>query len=204
MVVVAAWVGFGAYMAYFIVEVWIHLQPTGYRSLVHTVSDDVHGPYGAWARGALVINGVGSLLLLFALAMLVGVPPLTGESLVALGIVGTTRLLMLFVTTDAPGRPRTCRGTFHSVLAVLNFAAAVTMMSTMTRETVGITGAVHGLLLLVARAAVPLLAAFVVTIILPRLETLVGLSERLFLLAVNIWLLVMAAWAAGWGAGLWR
>ncbi len=114
------------------------------------------------------------------------------SGLVALGVVAAARLAMAGVLVDPPGRRRTVWGAAHILVAAASFIAAVSALGALTPALRFLPARMYFLQRVLAHAAFWLLGVFVVTTVLPPARRVMGLSERLFLAAVNGWLFLAA------------
>ncbi len=190
---VVAWIAFLAYIAYFIGMVAMHVLPTGRQPLYNTVSDYGVGRFGVAARTLTAINVLGTLCLLASFLSIVGSPPLAGTGFIALAILALSRLGLVFFLTDESGTKATRIGLVHALLALISFVAAISAITTITKG-IGSVPMWHGalpVLDVLATLSTPLVIVLALSL-LPRARSIFGLTERLFLADVNLWLLVAA------------
>lgn len=193
-----------AFLVYFAGEAALHVLPTGLSPFRRALSQYAIGPYARLSRAASLANVVGVALLAAALTLMVGSPPLARAGLAALVVVALARVAAGFSPMDAPGRRSTRSGRVHLLLAAVNFGAAVVALRALTGDLRRLP-AWHGVLpvlAVAARLSLPLLILVGLTFAVPPLRRVFGLAERLFMLAVNGWLLVVAAFLSLRGAGM--
>ncbi len=180
-----------AFITYFVCLIVLHFLPTGYSPLYNTISDYSVGRFSGIARMSTAVNSAGILLLLGALVFIIGVPPLTSNGLIWLGILALTRLAMVVFITDLSGQKRTLKGIVHVILAVISFVAGVSAIGTLTGSiSLFFAGnSVYPFLKILAEVSTPILVVLLITL-LPFLRRIFGLIERLFLLTINVWLLI--------------
>ena len=147
-----------AYLIYFGLTVALHLRPSPYHPLSNTVSDYSRSMSGWMNRAAILINGVGTALLLAVLHHLAH-GSTARPALVELGVVAATRIAMAFVLADEPGQRRTAWGTSHAAIAILSFLAAVSAVGGFTLFRLSSAAPMQHLL---AALALPLLGVLTV------------------------------------------
>lgn len=193
-----------AFVAYFVGLIVLHFLPTGYHALSNTISDYSVGRFSKLARWSTTVNSVGILLLLGVLIAVVGVPPLTSNGLIWLGILALTRLAMVVFLTDLSDQKRTLRGIVHVILAVTSFVAGVSAVGILTKNirlfVVG--NSVYPFLRILAEISTPLLIVLLVVTLFPSFRRVFGLIERLFLLTINVWLLMVSGLVSAYAVGL--
>lgn len=114
--------------------------------------------------------------------------------LLALSILAAGRLFVGWIPMDAPGHPTTRIGVIHVVLGAISFTSAIyaaqRLASVLRHQdrwhSLAPASSVCALVMLIGAAALPL-ARFV-----PRLRMRFGLYERLFYLALIVWLGIFA------------
>ena len=195
-----------AFVTYFVCLTALHFLPTGHNPLYNTISDYSVGSFSRLARVSTAVNVVGIFLLLVALVKTAGLPPVANTGLVWLGILALTRLGMVFIVTDVSAQKVTPRGVAHMILAALSFVAGVSAVTTLTRNlsSFGAWNAVYPALRFLAEISTPLLVIVLLTVLLPQLRRILGLTERLFLLTINAWLLISSGLACAYVVGLVR
>lgn len=193
-----------AFAAYFTAEVALHVLPTGLNPITHALSHYAVGPYRRLSGAASMANVLGIVLLWVALVAILGSPPLARGGLAALAVVALARVAARFFPIDAPGDAPTAQGRTHLLLAAVNFGAAVVALRALTGSLARLR-AWHGVLPVLAvpaRLSLPLLILVGLTFAVPPLRRVFGLAERLFMLAVNGWLLGVAAFLSLHGLGI--
>ena len=192
-----------AFITYFVCLIVLHFLPTGYNPLYNTISDYSVGRFSRLARMSTAVNSVGILLLLGALVFIVGLPPLTSNGLIWLGILALTRLAMVVFITDLSGQKTTLKGIVHVILAVISFVAGVSAIGTLTGNiSLFFSGnSVYPLLRILVEVSTPILVVLLITL-LPSLRRIFGLIERLFLLTINVWLLIASGLVSAYAIGL--
>ena len=169
----------------------LHALPTGHDPVRHGVSAYAVGTYGRYYRSQVVATGIGSLLLVLAVAREPGPP---GGRLVLLTIFGVSRIAIARYPTDLEGEALTWSGRIHIVLASIAFIALAIAAPLVSSWLVG--GAVPGArvagldtAVTILGVAVPLAAAGTFAAGLPSLRLPFGIVERLFYVAALAWLL---------------
>ncbi|HUI86965.1 MAG TPA: DUF998 domain-containing protein [Nitrososphaerales archaeon] len=198
----AAWLVIALVLLYVVLDVVAQLLPPHYSPISQAESDLAVGPYGYVMAANFINRGVLSLLFLFALdraSSLAGAGPQRYRGgIMLLGVWAVGALLLAFFPTDVPPAPATWHGVMHLVVAVIAFLG----------------GAFGSLVLSVRFARDPLLGgarrfampisvlavlACLVTLFLPgaapHLSSHIGgLTERVFLGLVLLWMLTMSAY----------
>lgn len=166
-----------------------HVRDPGRNVLRDPVSDYGVGP----ARRLFQLNGaVGALggLVLAGIFVQRGLPTWIAA---CLGASVLARLGVAAFPTDLEGAPRTTAGRLHMLFAIASFALVYTVIDNATpllASTLGgAWGATLGALHWVAAAG---LAALVACLVLRPLRGWFGLAERVFLIAVPLWMLVVS------------
>jgi hypothetical protein len=188
---VLAAVAAAAFAAGTVALVWVHFLPTGHRPVVDAVSDYGAGPYRVFYRVMVISLGVGTLLLLIALARGTDVPR---GGLIWLGVYGVTRIAIAFFPTDREGQPVTPVGRVHLALAAAAFTAiafaAVDLAPALRDEpgwgASGLIGALRWAVVVTA------IATLVARVALPVRRAAFGLVERLLYAATIAFLMAVA------------
>ncbi|MEV7344172.1 DUF998 domain-containing protein [Streptomyces sp. NPDC093544] len=170
----------------------LHVLPTGYSPVHHAVSDYAVGRYGSLFRLGLLVSSLGVVFLAIGLTLDPGAPPLAVSQLVFLFLVPAMRLGMALFPTDLEGEKLTRTGRLHYLFAIAAFAFTYAAISGMTSrlESVSPWESAHGLLSVLLWIALVSLVLLVVTL-LPRLRTVFGLFERVFLVSTNLWFITV-------------
>ena len=113
---VLALVSLIATVGYLSIFVALHVLPTGYNPIRHTVSDYAVGKYGYLFRIGLWVSSLGVVALGAALITGVGAPPLAVRSLVFLFLIPAARIGMAWFPTDLEGDGLSRTGIAHYVL----------------------------------------------------------------------------------------
>lgn len=177
------------FIAALLVFVRAHLLPTGYDAMRDAVSDYGVGAYHRYYRAMVLLLGVGTALLVIALARDTQAEDL---GLAFLGAYAAARLGIAFFVTDLPGTPVTPAGRLHIVLAAIAFTAIAFGAADVTGAidgSPGWTGDVAGMLRFEARAVAVTAALTLVCFLVPvARERVFGLVERLLYVASVAWL----------------
>lgn len=166
--------------------VHLHVARREFSLLRNTVSDFGTGPT---RREWTVMNAV--TLVAYALVLSVcaahGIRP--GWALVFGGVGVAAAVAMQFFPTDLTGTKTTATGVVHWALAVAQFAGLFVAMTNVVVPAGSAAGLVEVLTWIVRVS----FYAFLVTLVIPALRRRVmGLTERLFLIATPLWFLVVA------------
>lgn len=173
----------------------LHVLPTGYSPISHAVSDYAVGKYKSLFRVRLWVNALGILALVAALASASRVQIATLD-LLFLGLVALTRVAMSFFPTDLEGKKLTRTGLLHYLCAILSFAFAFTALRDMTPALQHAFPWASGTFGFLYVLVLPALIAVIVTLV-PMLRRIFGLFERIFLLTILFWLLLVSVALVG-------
>jgi hypothetical protein len=182
----AAAVGVGA-----ITLAWVDVLRTGHNPARDAVSDYGAGPYRLFYSVLVCSLGIGSLLLLAALARGTDV---SSGGLIWLGVFGVARIAIAFFPHDLEGRPVTPVGRVHLALAAAAFTAiafaAVDLAPVLADEPGWSAEALIGAL----RWAVVItaVATLVARVVVQVRHTTFGLVERLLYASFIAFLLTVA------------
>jgi len=169
----------------------LHAAPTGLDPARDAISAYGISAYRAWFGAMVVAVGIGGLLLTAALARSGGVP---AGGLVLLGVYGAARLAIVAFPTDPAGAAPTTAGRVHVVLAATGYLALAVAAPVLSGALAGragwgqVGGAIRALAVLVAATCALVFAAG----LLPPFRPWFGGVQRLFTLAGQAWLLVVA------------
>lgn len=189
---------------YAVLDVVAQLLPPHYNPISQAESDLAVGPYGVVMTLNFVNRGVLSLVFLVALARTLSA---TGRrwsehrlGFVLLGVWGLGALLLAAFPTDVPATPVSWHGEIHLVVALIAFLAGAFGVLTLANgfERTPVLARARGF-------AVPLAVLAVVTCLLelglpfvaPHLAGRIGgLTERIFLGSVLLWILTVSLFLA--------
>ncbi len=185
-----------AFTGYLVTDVALHLLPTGLSPVQHALSHYATSPYRQAARTASLFNIVGICLLCVALAGLVGVPPLSWWAIGILALVGMARFCARIFPLDAPDAPATWRGRVHLCLAVIAFGASVLALERITQDLGQLLPwqSLVPALTALAQVSLWLSAILALTYFVSPLRRVFGLSERIFMLVITGWLLIVSGY----------
>lgn len=171
----------------------LHFLPTGYSPISHAVSDYAVGKYRSLFRIRLWVNALGVLALAGALTIAAssGMIHLATLDLLFLALIAPARVAMSFFPTDIEGQKLTRTGLLHYVFAVVSFAFAFTVVHDMTPALQRALPLVASPLGFFNLLVLPGLIAVVVTLV-PALRRIFGLFERIYLLTILLWLLLVS------------
>jgi hypothetical membrane protein len=183
---------------YAALDVVAQLLPPHYSAISQAESDLAVGPYGYIMTVNFVIRGLLSLLFLYALARTISSQGGTWRDHRAgfglLGVWGVGALLLAIFPTDVPPARVTGHGEIHLLVALVAFVgggvgayllARGFDRSPLLRPARGWAGILGGI-------SVLLLAVDLAASVSHRLSGVSGLTERLFLGSVLLWLLLVS------------
>lgn len=167
--------------------VLLHTSYSKFNVMRNTVSD-----YGTGkSRSLYSFMGLLSLIAyaaLFIYLLLDHFAPIWPVYVLGIGILGS--IAILFFPTDRTGEKITTTGMIHWGLAVLNFAALFVFMTNVQIPHVSTQPELFITFTWIVRVT---FYVFLASLILPKLRrTLMGLTERLFLIATPAWFIVFA------------
>ncbi|CAM4129790.1 DUF998 domain-containing protein [Bacillus paramycoides] len=183
------------FLGYFIFFLILHFKKTGYHPIRHAVSD-----YGVGGTKKLFIiyawlSNLGALSLSIVMLNVKDRFTISASIPILIIIMVISRILMLFFPTDLEGEKLTVRGKFHYLFAILAFTFSYMVID---------RGGSHLKLLegfknlepffhIITTISAISLGAVVVTMFKP-LRFIFGICERVFLLSINIWFIVVSIW----------
>lgn len=177
------------------VFVALHLVPSEYTIVGHAVSDYAVGPTRRLSSAMTWLTAIFWALLAAAVAF--GVPdwPDATGITIALAALAVIFIVLPLAPTDLEGEKATMIGRLHYVLAIAWFAISYACMGNFTRLFTAEGPAwLAGALTVIAWIAAISLAVSVLVLIVKRLRPKVfGISERIFILAVSLFYLGVAA-----------
>lgn len=173
----------------------LHLVPSEYTIVGHAVSDYAVGPTRRLSSAMTWLTAIFWALLAAAVAL--GVPDWSDATgiTIALAALAVIFIVLPLAPTDLEGEKATMIGRLHYVLAIAWFAISYACMGNFTRlfTAEGPTW-LAGALGVIAWIAAISLAVSVLVLIVKRLRPKVfGISERIFILAVSLFYLGVAA-----------
>jgi hypothetical protein len=184
-------------IVYFAILGALHVRDTGYSAIRNAVSDYGVGRTAGRFRIAVIANSLGILALTGALSAEFGEDTFVTADYVFLLLIPVTRLAMVFFPTDLDGARSTWAGRIHLVLAIASFTFVYLAIADLTAPLSDSAARALAVLLIVLRWTAAIgLAAVVVTLVVPALRRIFGLSERVYLVSTNLWFLAVAAWIA--------
>ncbi len=193
-----------AFVGYLAADIALHFLPTGLNPVQSALSHYATSPYRRVAQVASLSHIGGVVLLCVALTVSVGIPPLSRAAIGALALVAATRLGARIFPLDAPGTPATWHGRVHFVFAAIIFVASAVAIERITRD-LGRLPRWHPLLPALtafAQASLWLLAVTALTWFVPPLRRVFGLGERMFMLVITAWLLIVSGYLSVLGLGV--
>ncbi|MED0970464.1 DUF998 domain-containing protein [Bacillus paramycoides] len=183
------------FLGYFIFFLILHFKKTGYHPIRHAVSD-----YGVGATKNLFIiyawlSNLGALSLSIVMLIVKDRFTISASIPVLIILMVISRIIMLFFPTDLEGEKLTVRGKLHFLFAILAFTFSYMAID---------RGGSHLKLLegfknlepffhIITMISSISLGAVVVTMFKP-LRFIFGICERVFLLSINIWFIVVSIW----------
>ena len=181
-----AWAALVAYLAYFGLTIIVHFAPDALSPVRYPMSAASRTSWGALNRLALACNVFGTLFLVQAIRASHPITPWAVVAETDLLTVALARLALAWLLMDPPGAPPTLPGVLHILFAAISFGAAAAAVNALVVAAPGpssVAGIAQGL----AHAAFPTLWLLLATAVIPPLRRrLFGLTERVFLLIVNI------------------
>lgn len=173
----------------------LHLVPSEYTIVGHAVSDYAVGPTRRLSSAMTWLTAIFWALLAAAVAL--GVPDWSDATgiTIALDALAVIFIVLPLAPTDLEGEKATMIGRLHYVLAIAWFAISYACMGNFTRLFTAEGPAwLAGSLGVIAWIAAISLAVSVFVLIVKRLRPKVfGISERVFILAVSLFYLGVAA-----------
>ncbi len=189
---------------YVVLDAIAQVLPPHYSPIRQAESDLAVGPYGFIMTANFVNRGLLSLLFLFALARTLaaeGVSPREFRAgTVALGIWAVGAFLLAAFPTDVPSTPVSWHGAIHLVVAIIAFiggGVGTYLLARRFHRSAVLRPAAGWATALGALSIVLLVAELGAGFAVPRLAARVGgLTERLFLGSVLLWIFLVAAYLA--------
>jgi hypothetical protein len=193
----------GLIVLYLVLDVVAQLLPPHYSPISQAESDLAVGPFGYVMAINFVNRGVLSLLFVFAF---LGAVRLAGESgreyrtgAILLGVWGVGALLLAVFPTDVPSTPVSPHGAIHLVVALVAFAGGALGELSISRA-LGrnrVMQAVRQPAIAISVLAVVMMFVELGLPVFSHLSNEIGgLTERIFLALVLLWLLVVSAYLA--------
>ncbi|WP_166968889.1 DUF998 domain-containing protein [Brevibacterium atlanticum] len=172
----------------------LHLVPSGYTIVGHAVSDYAVGPTRRLSSTMTWLTAAFWAVLAVAVAL--GLPhwrDVTGVT-IALAALALIFIALPLVPTDIEGEKLTTIGRLHYLLAIAWFAISYACMGNFTRLfTYSGPAWLASTLSVIAWIALVSLVVSVVVLILKKLRPKVfGISERIFILSVNLFYIGVA------------
>ena len=177
------------------VFVALHLVPSEYTIVGHAVSDYAVGPTRRLSSAMTWLTAIFWALLAAAVGRRVPDWSAASGITIPLAALAVIFIVLPLAPTDLEGEKATMIGRLHYVLAIAWFAISYACMGNFTRFFTAEGPAwLAGLLGVIAWIAAISLAASVFVLIVKRLRPKVfGISERIFILAVSLFYLGVAA-----------
>jgi hypothetical membrane protein len=196
------WIPIIAVILYVILDAVVQSLPPHYSWIRDAESDLAVGPYGYIMAVNFINRGILSLVFIYAFMKTI---ELTGGSKAVfrrgyylLGIWGVGAILLAFFPTDVPATPVSWHGAIHLVVALIAFITGAVGIFVLSRHfgenraTKGIKGFALALgSLSIVLLLLPLSAQLLK---IPFTVRIGGLTERLFLASVLLWILAVSAY----------
>jgi uncharacterized protein DUF998 len=194
---------FAGVVLYVLLDAVAQLLPPHYSPIRDAESDLAVGPYGYVMAINFLNRGLLSVVFLYALGKFVAMPgelasPGAGGRFrtgsLALWVWGVGAILLAIFPTDVPATPVSWHGAIHLVVAILAFiggALGTLLLSLRFSESQTLRGA-KGVALAIAVLSVVLLFVLLGT----SGSRIGGLTERLFLGSVLLWITYVSAYLA--------
>lgn len=196
------WVSIVGVVLYVVLDAAAQSLPPHYSPIRDAESDLAVGPYGYIMAINFVNRGVLSLAFLFAFTKTVDLaggpraPFRRGRALLGVWAVGA--ILLAIFPTDVPATPVSWHGAIHLVVAVVAFIGGgfgVLLLSRRFGESAATRGAKGVASALGSLSVLFLLVQLLLPFTIPKLATRFGgLTERLFLGSVLLWILVVSVY----------
>ncbi|MED0984580.1 DUF998 domain-containing protein [Bacillus paramycoides] len=183
------------FLGYFIFFLILHFKKTGYHPIRHAVSD-----YGVGATKNLFIiyawlSNLGALSLSIVMLIVKDRFTISASIPVLIILMVISRIIMLFFPTDLEGEKLTVRGKLHFLFAILAFTfsyMAIDRGGSHLKLLEGFKNLEPFFHIITVISSISL-GAVVVTMFKP-LRFIFGICERVFLLSINIWFIVVSIW----------
>ncbi|MED1108039.1 DUF998 domain-containing protein [Bacillus paramycoides] len=183
------------FLGYFIFFLILHFKKTGYHPIRHAVSD-----YGVGATKNLFIiyawlSNLGALSLSIVMLIVKDRFTISASIPVLIILMVISRIIMLFFPTDLEGEKLTVRGKLHFLFAILAFTfsyMAIDRGGSHLKLLEGFKNLEPFFHIITLISSISL-GAVVVTMFKP-LRFIFGICERVFLLSINIWFIVVSIW----------
>ncbi|AUH69685.1 MULTISPECIES: DUF998 domain-containing protein [Gordonia] len=172
----------------------LHMVASPYNAIEHAVSDYAVGPTKRLSAAMTWTTALGWLTLAGAVWWGLTDWPDRGLTVFLLLILTAIFTVLPLVPTDVEGQTITRIGIVHYVLAIAWFAIAYSLTGNFSRwmtDAVGGSLAVAGQVLHIV-TLVALIAAIAALVITPLRRRLFGTAERVFLVAVTLFYLLVA------------
>lgn len=188
---ILAWLTIAGIVVYVVLDVIAQALPPHYSPIRQPESDLAVGPYGWIMAVNFVVRGLLSAALLIALARVLAPSRRAFVGLLLLGVWTAGAFLLAVFPTDVSSRVQTVHGKAHLAIAFLAFLCIPIAESLLSRSLLddprwtGL-GKRAGLF---TRLTV---AGFFVLLAGTVLHRIGGLTERIFLASVLLWMLVVA------------
>ncbi|MGH2449454.1 MAG: DUF998 domain-containing protein [Chloroflexota bacterium] len=174
---------------YVILDVVAQLLPPHYSPIRQAESDLAVGPYGWIMTVNFVVRGLFSAAILIVLRRCLQVRH-ASLGLALLGVWMIAAFVLALFPTDLVGE-HSVHGIIHLVVALLAFVSVTVAVELLSRSLAD-SPLWHTVGTRAAWIAHLVVAAFVVEILTSKIHRISGLTERLFLASVLLWLAVVA------------
>lgn len=180
---------FLAYAGQLGILLYLHIKKNSYSFIKHAVSDYGVGPTKNIFQIRAWLDGFGAISL--AASFLLGLGLHSVLPLII--ILAAVRICAGIFPTDLEGQKFTKTGLLHYIFAILSFGFAYMVIVKMNVFFSMQTSwqPVYGILLILVNIATPALVAVIVTMWKP-LRNIFGLCERIFIVAIGLWFLVVS------------
>jgi hypothetical membrane protein len=198
------WVVIGGIVLYVILDTVAQLLPPHYSPVRQAESDLAVGPYGYLMTLNFVNRGLFSLVFLYAFLRTVRTEALGWRpfrsGVAFLGIWSVGALILALFPTDVPNLPLSGHGAIHLVVALLAFFGGAVGVFALA-DHFGDSGTLRPVKSSALALSVAVIALFVIELgagfVVPRLaDRIGGLTERLFLGAVLLWIFLVSLYLA--------
>jgi hypothetical protein len=173
----------------------LHFQKTKYNPIRHAVSDYGVGPTKPMFLAYILCSNLGALALSFVLLRSSNLIPIPTWIPILMIFLVALRIFMSVFPTDLEGQRLTTTGKLHYGFAILSFTFSYIILSNGCSYLKVLSdwrdlSQFFSIIKIIASVS---LGAVVLTMVRP-FRFVFGLCERVFLLSVGIWFLVVSIW----------
>lgn len=178
-------------VARLVMFVALHVRPSPYNVVEHAVSDYAVGPTRRLSTAMTWTTGVAWVAMAVA-TIGVGQWPDRTSIAVQFFMLAAIFMILPFLPTDVEGERHTRTGLIHYLAAIAWFAVCTSLTGNLTRH-LGSVAVLGGILTILRWVVIVSLGVSVIALVVRMLRPrLFGISERVFILAVNLYFLLAA------------